>query len=138
MRRHILMLEDDTSRLSRFHDVLKPLGEVHTLHTWRDARQMVSEMSPFLGDCALICLDHDLEPEVAGHDPGDGLEVARFLAPLRLPIPILIHSSNGDAVQRMRGVLELEGWRVHSILPFGDRWVEQHWRQWVLQLTSAV
>jgi hypothetical protein len=95
---------------------------------------MIAECREHLRTCSLICLDHDLEPDVDGVDPGDGMDVARVLAPLRPACPILIHSSNGDRSLLMRGAFELEGCRVVTVLPLGADWIEDHWRRRVVEL----
>ena len=130
------MLEDDPTRLQRFFTVVREISPDLELTYWRNARRMVRESRGYLSSCALICLDHDLEPE-EGEDPGDGLEVARFLAPLRLKCPILIHSSNGDRVRMMVGTFELEECQVSTILPLGADWIESHWRRRVEELLGS-
>ncbi len=84
--------------------------------------------------CGLICLDHDLNPVVGEGDPGDGLDLARFLAPLRLACPVLIHSSNGDRATRMVGEFQLQDWHVETVLPLGADWIEKYWRERVVRL----
>jgi hypothetical protein len=52
---------------------------------WRSAKKMVREIEPFLPSARLISLDHDLEPQEGElEDPGDEIEVARFLTEGRL------------------------------------------------------
>ena len=109
------------------------------VHLWRDARQMVRECAAYLESCSLICLDHDLEPATRdAPDPGEGLEVAKFLAPRRPPCPILIHSSNGDRVQQMLGEFELHSCDAAAILPLGADWIEVYWWARVKTLLERV
>ena len=131
MAGQILMLEDDPTRIARFSAVLSQITSLSLIH-WRDAHLMIRECAQYLPTCRLIALDHDLEPEFAGVDPGDGLDVARFLAPLGLTCPVLIHSSNGDRVRRMVGEFELNGLSPVTVLPLGADWVEHYWRDKVL------
>jgi hypothetical protein len=125
---HVLILEDDEGRMEGFLGVLAGVRlELEVVH-WRNGRQMIRECGAYLGSCRLICLDHDLEVVAGGEDPGDGLEVARYLAGVKPVCPVLIHSSNGEGVQRMRGELEFAGWDVATVLPFGEGWIESYWR----------
>ncbi len=77
----LLMLEDDHERMERFQAALQSLDSGMPLIVWRSARKMIAEVEPFLSSARLISLDHDLEPiEGETDDPGDGIDVARFLA----------------------------------------------------------
>jgi len=125
----ILMLEDDSDRLARFEIVISQIDPEIRLIQWRNAHRMIREAAQYLPSCNLICLDHDLEPEPRESDPGDGLDVARFLAEQRPVCPILIHSSNGDRVRRMVGVFELVDIQSQTILPLGADWIERYWRK---------
>ena len=76
----ILLLEDNPDRLRRFAAALHDLDTALELKSWRSARQMVREVAAWLPAARLISLDHDLEPWQGDLDePGDGLEVVRFL-----------------------------------------------------------
>ncbi|HVT81801.1 MAG TPA: cyclic-phosphate processing receiver domain-containing protein [Phycisphaerae bacterium] len=131
----VLMLEDSPDRLTRFTSVLSTLAPHLHFHHWRNAHRMIRECPPYLPSCRLICLDHDLDPE-GDEDPGDGLVVAKFLAPLRPACPILIHSSNADGARRMIGEFELEEITASTILPLGSDWVERYWRNRLLALLT--
>jgi hypothetical protein len=80
----------------------------------------------------------DLDPiptqDGQSRDAGDGLEVARHLASLRVSCPILIHSSNGDGARRMLGEFELAGCQACTVLPLGEGWIEIYWRKKVASL----
>jgi hypothetical protein len=82
-----------------------------------------------LGRAVLVSLDHDLYAP-GGEDVGDGLEVARFLAGQAVRCPVVIHSSNAERSERMRGVLEVEGWEVRMVVPVGARGWRSIGRRW--------
>ncbi|MDR3619001.1 MAG: hypothetical protein P4L85_06585 [Paludisphaera borealis] len=125
----ILMLEDDGERIERFTAVLTSIAPTLQLIVWRSARTMVREVRPFLASARLISLDHDLEPQDGEvEDPGDGIEVARFLAELAPVCPVIVHSSNGTRSEWMVGELELGGWDYKRVAPIGDDWIEAYWR----------
>jgi hypothetical protein len=103
-----LILEDDSDRIERFTATLTAFAPSIPLIGWRSATRMIREVEPFLPAAHLISLDHDLEPgEGESEDPGDRIDVARFLA-VRPPVcPVIIHTSNGSRSDWMIGEFEL-------------------------------
>jgi hypothetical protein len=125
----LLLLEDNADRVRRFAETLRAIEPGLPLVVWRDARVMVREAGPHLSAARLISLDHDLEPADGGPDPGDGLDVARFLVSQPVVRPVIIHSSNGERSNWMAGEFELAGWRCWKVAPLGDDWIEVDWRR---------
>lgn len=123
----ILMLEDDPARLARFRTTVGGLPGSPPLSVWRNAHAMIRDLPAAVAGAALIALDHDLEPERPGEDPGDGLEVARWLVEHAEPRPVVIHTSNAERGTWMAGEFELAGWPFSRVLPFGERWIEEDW-----------
>jgi hypothetical protein len=100
----LLMLEDDRERLDRFTAAMQSIAPAMPFIVWRSARKMIREIEPYLPTARLISLDHDLEPqEGESEDPGDGIDVARFLAQRPPACPVIIHSSNGQRSDWMLG-----------------------------------
>lgn len=130
-----MMLEDDSERIERFTAVLTVIAPSLPLVIWRSARKMLREVEPFLPSARLISLDHDLEPQEGDEeDPGDGIDVARFLA-VRTPLcPVIVHSSNGTRSDWMMGEFELGGWEANRVAPIGEDWIEAYWRVVVRKL----
>ena len=132
----ILMLENEVERLERFHKVLDSVEHKVVLKHWRTVRDFVSGFEAERSKPDLICLDHDLfkwkfdEPE-----PGDGREVAEFLASQKPACHAIIHSSNAPAAQSMFFTLQEAGWDVERIAPLGQDWIETYWwptaRPWI-------
>jgi FixJ family two-component response regulator len=131
MKTTVLMLEDDAERLARFHDTAARLGL--DIVSWADAHLMIAEVQQVLPVAALVSLDHDLEP-TGPRDPGDGLDVAKFLAALAPLCPIIVHTSNGPRGDAMMGEFELAGWDHHRVAPLGDDWIECDWHALVRRL----
>lgn len=98
-----------------------------TAHVWRDAHEMIAHFRREGLTPALISLDHDLYPDDGAPDPGDGLDVARYLATIPPCCPAIIHSSNVTRGDQMEGELELAGWLVTRVAPFGTDWIENDW-----------
>ncbi|WP_435020191.1 cyclic-phosphate processing receiver domain-containing protein [Tundrisphaera sp. TA3] len=134
----ILMLEDEADRIRRFTRALRSIDPGLTLRVWRDAHQMSREVAAELPSARLISLDHDLEP-LPGDPPdlGDGMVVARALALLPQPCPVIIHSSNGTRSDWMAGEFELGGWEYRRVAPIGERWIEEYWRSVVRELLAG-
>jgi hypothetical protein len=131
----VLMLEDDSERIERFTAVLKAIAPSLPLTIWRNARRMIREVDPFLPSARLISLDHDLEPQEGDEeDPGDGIDVARYLAARKPLCPVIVHSSNRSRSDWMMGEFELGGWKAKRVAPIGDDWIEAYWRVVVRKL----
>ncbi len=130
----LLMLEDNADRVQRFTATLCALAPELPLLVWRDARAMVREVDSHLPVARLISLDHDLEPVEGGADPGDGLEVVKYLVSQSIVLPVIIHSSNVERSNWMAGEFELAGWRHSCVAPLGDDWIEVDWRRLVKRL----
>jgi hypothetical protein len=124
----LLMLEDCPERVERFRAVWDALVPDQPMRVWRAVPEMIRDLPVHLPIATVISLDHDLEP-VDGADPGDGMEVARFLASLAPACPVIVHTSNGDRGTLMMGELELAGWKRHRVYPLGDDWIEADWRR---------
>ncbi|GAB5405956.1 MAG: hypothetical protein Aurels2KO_41870 [Aureliella sp.] len=124
----IVMLEDDHERIDRFTRVL-PSGHDDLRFTVRRTAHEFIEvylMLPFRPD--LIALDHDLFTDSpTAPDPGDGRDVARFLADCDAICPVLIHSTNAPAADSMMFTLQDAGWIADRIAPLGSNWIEEYW-----------
>jgi hypothetical protein len=131
----ILILEDDEDRVSRFKASLGALDSSILPVVWRSARKMIREIDEHLPCTQLISLDHDLEPSADDpEDPGDGMEVARFLSAHSPVCPVIIHSSNGQRSDWMMGEFELGGWQFKRVAPIGEAWIEEYWISIVYRL----
>jgi ADP-ribosylglycohydrolase len=124
----ILILEDNDERIAGFQKAVTGLAGSFVLKIWRDAHSMIAECAEFFSSTALICLDHDLNPQPGvTTDPGTGLDVAKFLADFLPVCPVLIHSSNTDRVYSMHNELRFAGWIVDRVGPLGADWIETTW-----------
>ncbi len=131
----VAILEDDRDREVEMLRVLpehqiyldRPFFRTaHTIIEWLEAGAFES--------LAALCLDHDLVP-VDGTDPGDGLDVARWLAEQPIRVPVLIHSSNSERAQRMEWVLQDAGFNAYWTPPSaGVEWIDRTWIQALLKL----
>lgn len=127
-RRTIMILEDDEDRIRAFEGAVASLGPEFELRLWCDAPTMRSECPDCLASACLISLDHDLTP-LPGitADPGNGLEVAEFLAQHQPRCPVILHTSNSDRRWSMHNELRFGGWIVEIVPPFGTNWIHESW-----------
>ena len=127
-RQTIILLEDDADRVRGFESAVPQLGPAYRLRTWRDAHRMMAECHEILADAALISLDHDLNKETPeSPDPGDGVDVASFLARLPCLCPVILHTSNTDRVWSMHNEFRFGGWDAEHVTPLGTDWIKQSW-----------
>ena len=127
-RQTIILLEDDADRVRGFESAVSQLGPAYRLRTWRDAHRMMAECHEVLADAALISLDHDLNKETPeSPDPGDGVDVASFLARLPCLCPVILHTSNTDRVWSMHNEFRFGGWDAEHVTPLGTDWIKQSW-----------
>src|SRR5688500_1141285 len=103
----LLMLEDEADRVRRFTVALRAVAPEMPLLVWGDAKAMVREVGPHLPAARVISLDHDLIPADGGPDPGDGLEVVKFLVGQPVVRPVIIHTSNRERSTWMAGEFDL-------------------------------
>ena len=138
-RSTILILEDNAERLRDFERAVSQLGPSLHLRTWRDTKLMMAECHDVLHDAVLISLDHDLNKEKPdSSDPGDGLDVARFLARLPAICPVILHTSNTERVWSMHNEFRFGGWQAERVMPLGPNWVEQSWLPMARRLVEGI
>lgn len=128
------MLEDDPERLKRFTAVWRALRPDSEFRSWRNAYTMIDEASPLLPTATVISLDHDLEPDTAGGDPGDGYLLTQWLVSQPIVRPVIIHTSNSPRALWMAGACDLANWRHYRVAPLGEDWIESDWRMVVCRL----
>lgn len=124
------MLEDESERLDRFEKVLSQFNGPLTWNHWRTAPDFIAGFKSAAQVPTLICLDHDLFTDHPDDpDPGDGRDVAEFLATQSPCCHVIIHSSNSHAADSMFFTLADANWDVEKIAPLGQDWIESYW--WV-------
>jgi hypothetical protein len=133
----VLVLEDNPDRVVGFRAVLDELAPGLRMVVWFDAHAMIREVGEYLAEAKFISLDHDLEMGTSGLDPGDGLDVAKFLVSGLLVRPVIVHSSNSDRARCMVGEFGLANWPCSRVPPIGDRWIEDDWRVVVAKLLAG-
>lgn len=124
----VLMLEDDRERIQRFRAILRRHDGGVEVGIHRTAGEFIAAFGRLESPPSLIALDHDLFTDhESDPDPGDGRDVARYLAERRPMCPVLIHSSNAPAADSMLFTLRDANWEVDRIAPIGGDWIETYW-----------
>lgn len=85
-----------------------------------------------LFDVELISLDHDLEilvaPDGQRRDPGTGIEAVDWLSKQPALAPVVVHTTNTSAGDRMVEMLLRCGWNCDRVTPYGGMdWIEETW-----------
>ena len=134
----ILILEDNSDRIDGFKKVFTQLGEDFEMKLWTDAPTMIMECAAYFQSAALICLDHDLNPQPGvATDPGCGWDVVKYLADFLPACPVLIHSSNTERVYSMLNEFRFAGWTADRVGPLGSDWIETTWIRRVCELVTT-
>ncbi len=103
---------------------------------WPDAHAMIREVAVHLPACRAISLDHDLYTTVGSPDPGDGLDIAKFLVSQPTVRPVIVHSTNAERARCMVGEFELANWPCTRVVPLGDSWIRDDWEPTVARLLN--
>ncbi len=136
MKNLILILEDDPSRIevmkAWLHDRLY-MFEPHFYEHPSDMIEMVRQRSD---DILAVSLDHDLNElclpaqhsfDSRSDDP-TGMDVVAFLENQSPDFPVLIHSSNHRAAEKMVRCFKKRHWAVDRVIPFDDTsWIGDEW-----------
>jgi len=128
----VLLLEDTPERVDAVREALAAQGavvEVEVVATVPELRARLAAGPP----PDLLSLDHDLGAPSVGddgcRDPGTGVDAVMLVRELDPPHPVLVHTSDPHAAERMQALLKDAG-RATDWLPLGrtaeacEPWVE--------------
>jgi threonine synthase len=138
----IVILEDDVDRCQAMRECLADRFQTYDALFFDQPAELIRYLDQHLAETILVSLDHDLEL-IAGtdgklRDPGTGLEVAQYLAHRKPGFPVILHSTNSDAVVKMQRMLQAARWRTHRVIPFNDlEWIPGEWLRTVRRAILA-
>ena len=132
MAMKIVVLEDNAERVALMRDCVADRFPMYDGHFFDDARDAVRFLDDHLAETLVIALDNDLElkADTDGQlvDPGEGRDVAAFLTTKQPVCPVVVHSTNTDAVEAMQVSLRRAGWKTRRVVPFDDmNWIATDW-----------
>lgn len=139
----IVILEDSPDRRTAMSDVLADLFPRAVIAYFAVATEMTEYLDATgIYDVALISLDNDLDmvTSVDGRpvDVGDGIEVAKWLMTRPPVVPVLVHTTNTMAGDRIDELLKANGWSHSRVIPYdGELWIQEVWRSAVRDLIVA-
>lgn len=132
MASKIVILEDNAERQAIMRRCLADRFYTFEAHVFHDSWTMIRFLDEYLAETLVISLDNDLElipgPDGQMIDPGAGVDVAEYLAGQPAGCPVVIHTTNTQAAERMKAALDGAGWRTRRVVPFDDmNWIETVW-----------
>ena len=132
MAMKIVILEDNLDRQVMMRECLADRFYTFDAHFFDDSCEMIRFLESNLAETILISLDNDLDlktgPDGKSIDPGSGCDVAEFLAGKPPTCPVVIHTTNSLAAERMQRALRDAGWKTRRVIPFDDtEWIKSDW-----------
>lgn len=129
-----VILEDNADRVTAFTRVLREVGFTGDLAQFARADDCIAWLSQSLPSVEGLSLDHDLIDERPdATDPGDGRQVAEWLAQQRIKVPVIVHSSNAVCGAGMYYCLEDASFPVRRVFPLGEDWIDTDWKRVILE-----
>ena len=140
VKKIIAILEDNEARTQAMRAAIADALPDATCVFFNSAHAIIEWFAVNLDSVSLISLDHDLDflpgPEKL-IDPGDGRDVAQFLATQKPCCPVIVHTSNNEGAFSMMFTLQDAGWRAERVLPENDlEWVKSRWIETVARLIT--
>ncbi len=120
----IFILEDNGERIDNFKAAL---GSIES-HVEKTVPEAIEWLSRNHGQITLFSLDNDLYvPEYNG-DAGEGWLLCEWIIANLNKRPVLIHSTNIHATDKMRAICNDAGWEYGTTPPYnGFKWIHQTW-----------
>jgi CheY-like chemotaxis protein len=140
---HVLLLEDDPSRVRAMRAVLADLLPAVRVAVFDNAPEAAAFLRDHCAETILISLDHDLGPTRRSDDgtpldPGDGRDVVAHLVTCNPTCPVIVHSANYQMVPVMVEALRDAGWPATIVTPYSQLqhgWIDVGWRnevEWLI------
>ena len=130
MAMKIVILEDNLDRQAACGRS-SPTGS-RTMSASSTTPRTIAFLADHLTDNLVVSLDNDrdMKPGPDGRmiDPGEGRQVAEFLAGHAPVCPVVIHTTNTVAAGAMIESLRGAGWKTRRVIPFDDMaWIASEW-----------
>jgi len=137
----VAILDDNKSRRSEMERSLVKAVPKASLELFDSAPDMIAWLARHIEGVDLVSLAHDLGPSRLRDgmlfDPGTGRDVTDFLVEMDRSFPVIVHTANSSAGQRMLTMLEHAEWPCIRVEPADDLgWVSAEWVPRVTELLS--
>lgn len=138
----VAILDDKKNRRAEMRSCLLQSYPEISLELFDNAPDMIAWLARHIEEVDLASLAHDLGPSRLRDgmlfDPGTGRDVADFLVEMDRFFPVIVHTSNGAAGQRMVSVLEDATWPCSRVEAADNPdWVNAVWAPLVAETLSA-
>ena len=135
MKNLILILEDDPGRIEVMKNWLQDRLYMFEPHFFEQPSVMIEMMKQRSRDVLAVSLDHDLNElclptrQMPDERPDPtGMDVVDFLKQQPSQFPVLIHSSNHRAAEKMVRCFKKRQWADDQVIPFDDTsWIGDEW-----------
>ena len=132
MAMKIVVLEDNADRVAVMRDHIADRFPMYDARFFDAAHDAIRFLESHIAETLVIALDNDLEMKVGPDgrcvDPGEGRDVAAFLATKKPVCPVIVHTTNSDAAVAMEQALRGAGWKTRRVIPFDDmNWIATDW-----------
>ena len=126
----IAILEDNTERIEAMRERLNDRMPMYRSYFTNDPRDLLQFIQIHQGNILAVSLDHDLNE--VDFSPLDltGMDAVKGLENMPPEFPVIVHSTNALAVEKMMVRLENAGYSVGRVIPFdGVNWIRTEWFQ---------
>lgn len=132
MRSVAFILEDNAERRTAFQDQIQKLNAKLDVVFFDSAVDAIAWLREYQADVSLISLDHDLpifrNSDGELRDCGTGRMVSDFLCTVPPTCPVIVHTSNASAGERMLTALRDADWPAERVYPNDDlAWIASEW-----------
>jgi len=135
----LAILDDKKNRRAEMEASLLQSGSDISVEHFDNAPDMIAWLARHIEEVDLVSLAHDLGPsrfrDGMLFDPGTGRDVTDFLLEMDRSFPVIVHTSNNTAGQRMVNMLEEAEWPCFRVEAKDDlAWINAKWAPLVAEV----
>ena len=137
-RKIIAVLEDNADRVAAMKKWLNDRFGMYEHFITDDPRRLLEVLGERAEDVLVVSLDHDLFDSSHGREDATGMDVIHALVRGKPAFPVIVHSSNSIAAEKMVRRLRNKKWNVVSVMPIEDTaWIGRDWFYELRRLINA-
>lgn len=128
MKHAIVILEDNHERREAMLAWLADRLPMYEHRCFEHPASVLSFLRARWTDVLVLSLDHDLNDTLPEDTETTGMAVVDELRLAEPAFPVMVHSSNGPAADKMCRRLKRAGWTVQRVIPLDDTsWIGNEW-----------